>query len=144
MFSHGTDRHLERMQKKIDKCVAEQAKAVQLAHDLQHQNELERARLRMTLVKDEMEIAEEEDQAFRARQRWVVVVDGSEPCPVRAEMELDSQLRPPPLQSTGAWPYNRPCAHQYVGKSQSCMVISGRLIVHAPVQRRSSSLLRAR
>ena len=32
---------------------------------------------------------------------------------------------------TGAWPYNRPCAQQYVGKSQSCMVISGRLIVHA-------------
>ena len=24
--------------------------------------------------------------------------------------------------STGAWPYNRPCAHQYVCKSQSCMV----------------------
>ena len=37
-------------------------------------------------------------------------------------------------QATGAWPYNRPCAHQYVGKSQSCMVISGRLIVRAPVQ----------
>ena len=35
---------------------------------------------------------------------------------------------------TGAWPYNHPCAQQYVGKSQSCMVISGRLIVHAPVQ----------
>ena len=35
---------------------------------------------------------------------------------------------------TGAWPYNRPCAQQYVGKSQSCMVISGRLIVHAPVR----------
>ena len=34
---------------------------------------------------------------------------------------------------TGAWPYNRSCAQQYVGKSQSCMVISGRLIVHAPV-----------
>ena len=28
---------------------------------------------------------------------------------------------------TGARPYNRPCAQQYVGKSQSCMVISGRL-----------------
>ena len=26
---------------------------------------------------------------------------------------------------TGTWPYNRPCAQQYVGKSQSCMVISG-------------------
>ena len=36
------------------------------------------------------------------------------------------------LSSAGAWPYNRPCAQQYVGKSQSCMVISGRLIVHAP------------
>ena len=35
--------------------------------------------------------------------------------------------------STGACGYNRPCAHQYVGKSQSCMVISVRLIVHAPV-----------
>ena len=30
--------------------------------------------------------------------------------------------------------YNRPCAQQYVCKSQSCMVISVRLIVHAPVQ----------
>ena len=37
--------------------------------------------------------------------------------------------------ATGAWPYNRPCVQQYVGKSQSCMVISGRLIVHAPVFR---------
>ena len=36
-------------------------------------------------------------------------------------------------EATGAWPYNRPCAQQYVGKYQSCMVISGRLIVHAPV-----------
>ena len=33
--------------------------------------------------------------------------------------------------ATGAWPYNRPCAHQYVGKYQSCMVENGRLIVHA-------------
>ena len=37
------------------------------------------------------------------------------------------------INDTGACPYNRPCAQQYVGKSQSCMVISGRLIVHAPV-----------
>jgi len=35
---------------------------------------------------------------------------------------------------SGACGYNRPCAHQYVGKYQSCMVISGRLIVHAPAQ----------
>ena len=35
--------------------------------------------------------------------------------------------------STGACTINRPCAQQYVGKSQLCMVISGRLIVHAPV-----------
>ena len=34
---------------------------------------------------------------------------------------------------TGAWRYNRPCAQQYVGKSQSCMVTSGRLFRHAPV-----------
>ena len=33
--------------------------------------------------------------------------------------------------------YNRPCTQKYVGKSQSCMVISGRLIVHAPVGGRS-------
>ena len=39
------------------------------------------------------------------------------------------------LEAAGAWPYNRPCAQQYVGKSQSCMVISGRLIVHAPEQK---------
>ena len=37
--------------------------------------------------------------------------------------------------STGACTINRPCAQQHVGKSQSCMVISGRLIVHAPVLR---------
>ena len=37
---------------------------------------------------------------------------------------------------TGACTINRPCAQQYVGKSQSCMVISGRLIVHAPGQAR--------
>ena len=37
---------------------------------------------------------------------------------------------------TGACGYNRPCAHQYVGKSQSCMVDNGRLIPHAPVWRR--------
>ena len=49
--------------------------------------------------------------------------------------------RPVPLYSfrlgdvnlTGACPYNRPCAQKFVGKSQSCMVISGRLIIHAPV-----------
>ena len=34
-------------------------------------------------------------------------------------------------RSSGAWPYNQPCTQQYVGKSQSCMVISDRLIVHA-------------
>ena len=40
---------------------------------------------------------------------------------------------------TGACRINRPCAQQYVGKSQSCMVISGRLIVHAPVYLRVRS-----
>ena len=34
---------------------------------------------------------------------------------------------------TGACTINRPCAQQFVGKYQSCMVISGRLIVHAPI-----------
>ena len=29
---------------------------------------------------------------------------------------------------TGAWPYNRPCAQQCIGKSQSCMVKSGRFV----------------
>eukprot|EP01048_Picozoa_sp_COSAG05_P002474 COSAG05_NODE_102_length_19076_cov_21.766612_6_plen_86_part_00 len=29
---------------------------------------------------------------------------------------------------TGACGYNRPCAHQYVGKSQSCMVQSRRSV----------------
>ena len=39
------------------------------------------------------------------------------------------ELSGPPLamggavgNHTGAWPYNRPCAQQYVGKSQSCML----------------------
>eukprot|EP01048_Picozoa_sp_COSAG05_P007392 COSAG05_NODE_520_length_9047_cov_2.500224_8_plen_102_part_00 len=36
-------------------------------------------------------------------------------------------------QTTGAWQFNRPCAQTYVGKSESCMVISGRLIVHEPI-----------
>ena len=35
---------------------------------------------------------------------------------------------------TGACTTNRTCAQQYVCKYQSCMVISGRLIVHAPVE----------
>ena len=38
---------------------------------------------------------------------------------------------------TGACGYNRPCAHQYVGKSQSCMVENGRLIPHAYRTRRA-------
>ena len=42
--------------------------------------------------------------------------------------------------ATGAWPYNRPCAQQYVGKYQTCMFISGRLTVHAPVQEKFSAL----
>ena len=42
---------------------------------------------------------------------------------------LDKALRP----LLGACAINRPCAQQYVGKYQSCMVISGRLIAHAPV-----------
>ena len=42
-------------------------------------------------------------------------------------------VRPPYPLHTGACTINRPCAQEYVGKSQSCMVISGRLIVHAPV-----------
>ena len=36
-----------------------------------------------------------------------------------------------PFSSAGACGYNRPCAHQYVGKSQSCMVQNDRLILHA-------------
>ena len=36
--------------------------------------------------------------------------------------------------STGASPYNRSCAQQHVVKSQSCMVTSGRIFRHAPVQ----------
>ena len=44
------------------------------------------------------------------------------------------------FETTGACPYNRPCAQQYVGKSQSCMVISGRLIVHAPAERGGDSI----
>ena len=33
--------------------------------------------------------------------------------------------------ATGACGHNRPCAQQYVGKSQSCMISNGRLIPHA-------------
>ena len=39
----------------------------------------------------------------------------------------------PMAKLTGAWQYNRPCAQKYVCKFQSCMVISDRLIVLAPV-----------
>eukprot|EP01048_Picozoa_sp_COSAG05_P008622 COSAG05_NODE_665_length_8009_cov_156.415929_6_plen_499_part_00 len=42
--------------------------------------------------------------------------------------------RPVAANYTGAWQYNRPCAQQYVGKYQLCMVTSGRLIRHEPVQ----------
>ena len=48
---------------------------------------------------------------------------------VSSIVELVGEVFGPP--PTGACPYNRPCAQEYVGKSQSCMVISGRLIVHA-------------
>ena len=41
-------------------------------------------------------------------------------------------MMPSPLH-TSAWRYSRPCAQKYVGKHQSCMVTSGRFIVHAPV-----------
>ena len=46
-------------------------------------------------------------------------------------------------RTTGACGYNRPCAHQYVGKSQSCMVENDRLIPHASYtkQRRMHLLL---
>ena len=37
------------------------------------------------------------------------------------------------LYYTGACGYNQPCAHQYLGKYQSCMVENGRLYPHAPV-----------
>ena len=57
---------------------------------------------------------------------WKAVCKDSEvvvgPHPLNVETEL-----------TGACTINRPCAQQYVGKSQSCMFISGRLIPHAPV-----------
>ena len=43
------------------------------------------------------------------------------------------------LYGTGACTIKRPCAQQYVGKSKSCMVISGRLIAHAPVDRESGT-----
>ena len=42
--------------------------------------------------------------------------------------------------TVGACTLNRPCAQQYVGKSQSCMVISGRLMVHAPVDLQGTSM----
>ena len=35
------------------------------------------------------------------------------------------------VERAGACGYNRPCAHKYVGKYQSCMVQNGRLIPHA-------------
>ena len=37
----------------------------------------------------------------------------------------------PDFRVLGACGYDRPCAHQYVGKSQSCMLENGRLIPHA-------------
>ena len=35
------------------------------------------------------------------------------------------------VHDTGSCGYNRPCAYQHVGKSQSCMVENGRLYPHA-------------
>ena len=49
----------------------------------------------------------------------------------RSSRSRGSSVKRPP--EPGACTINRPCAQQYVGKSQSCMVISGRLLVHAPV-----------
>ena len=101
----------------------------------------------------------EKQQREMAEQEQAAVAAAAEPEP-EPEPAPES-LPPPPLtvdsaqvlefyewrrlqrqqqQPTGAWPYNRPCAQQYVGKSQSCMVRSDRLIVHAPVQPRSRSV----
>ena len=45
---------------------------------------------------------------------------------VMAEFLAVRSLAPGAVAATmvamGAWQYNRPCVHQYVGKSQSCMV----------------------
>ena len=40
----------------------------------------------------------------------------------QAEVEQARQVCPPYYRRTGACGYNRPCAQQYVGKYQSCMV----------------------
>eukprot|EP01048_Picozoa_sp_COSAG05_P018566 COSAG05_NODE_2735_length_2712_cov_2.337543_4_plen_98_part_00 len=46
----------------------------------------------------------------------------------------DGQVRIVPVcVCTGAWQYKRPCAQQYVGKSQSCVVI----MVNSPRARSS-------
>ena len=58
-----------------------------------------------------------------------VIVDDWLPCIAAAP---DPATTPAEAAApTGACPYNLPCAQEYVGKSQSCRVISGRLIVHA-------------
>ena len=53
--------------------------------------------------------------------------------PLNDDQAVDDAMA---VMDTGACGYNRPCAHQYVGKSQSCMVQNGRLIPHASYRRR--------
>eukprot|EP01048_Picozoa_sp_COSAG05_P008413 COSAG05_NODE_639_length_8156_cov_122.162840_9_plen_162_part_00 len=51
------------------------------------------------------------------------------PRPPHPESKTHTKRNTP--ANTGACPYNRPCAHQYVGEYQSCMVETGRFIPRA-------------
>ena len=75
-------------------------------------------------------------EQLRQAQTELASLVNSERTGAQVEAEARARFRSESTAAdayTGAWPYNRPCAQQYVGQSQSCMVISGRLIVHAPV-----------
>ena len=69
----------------------------------------------------------------------LVKQEGKIPLPKRWKNQDLRDVTPRPVKiydlysrsTTGACGYNRPCAHQYVCKYQSCMVLNGRLIPHA-------------
>ena len=78
--------------------------------------------------KGELVLVTEIDECAPPTPGWAKISIGSHRAATATTSSSSSS--PPPAErnmGTGACVYNRPCAHQYVGKSQSCMVLTGRL-----------------
>ena len=78
-------------------------------------------------------LKEEEDKAETGAEKAKMLFDSTTNATESEgeQLEICSRQLVLAFAHTGACGYNRPCAHQYVGKYQSCMVENGRLIPHA-------------